>query len=378
MVETSLTKTGFRVLYTLSNSLGTPLPISVLTAGVKEDFGTGHYKNVHQAVEKLTEAGYLRVERTGGSKLVSLNLSANRTVDLLAEVDLRARRGTQEGIATLPTASSRMSDLLQREPSVSTAFLVDAETNRTLNRLELVVAARGKGTRRYNLGAPLNDPARLPDFSRIHELIEEEARTANVRIDSLFLTEPELMQGLASRKLHPIQAQTSRRTTLLDPQRFWWLVREAQRQGPEPKMRESPAGSEAPLDLVSKVGEATGDLGPHLRRFGYSEMGGSGAVEDEVCLELVLAAALGSEKPRHRYATAVLLSKNDVNPRLMAFLAKKHDLSADLLGIVDALGDRARSEDLAQLRDFLPSGVEPADVDDAQVDEMLDLYGTAR
>lgn len=370
-----VSKTGFRVLDTLSRNLGTALPISVLTQAIEKRFGTGHYKNVHQAVSQLQEAGYLRVEKTGRTSLVSLDLTRMETVDLLAEIDLRSRRGNRTGPLTMPTSPARIAEVLIEQPAVGTAFLVDAEINETLNRLELVAAVRPPP------GAESGDTYSGGDgvpplcFTDLHERLQDEARKANVRLDALLLTEAELKQGLASTALHPVQAQAKRRTALVDPQCFWWLIRAARREGPEPRMREIGSPRDSPLDLVSPLRSDPDRLGQHLQRFGYAEMGASDDLVQEVSLELVVTAALGSQEPRRRYASAVLLAKNDSNPRLLAFLAKKHGLAEELLGMTEALGEHPRSPKLAEIRSFLPEDVEPASVDRDRVEELLDLYG---
>lgn len=360
-----VTRTGFRVLDTLSRNLGTRLPITVLRAAVEERFGTAHYKNVHGVVTDLTDEGYLRMEKTGGANLVSLELARRETIDLLAEIDLRSARTQREGPPTMPTSESRVADVFLEEPAGGTAFLVDAEPNRNLNRLELVVAIK----------PPADDDHSVlhQKLLDIHRRLQDEARKATVRIDPVILTEAELVEGMAHPGLHPVQAQASRRTTLVDPQRFWWLIRRARREGPEPRMRRGSQSLDAPLDLVSPLNEESGELGAHLRRFGYTEMGIAGGPEEEACLELVIAAALASSEPRRRSASAVLLAKNEVNPRLVAFLARKHDLAAELLGVLDALGDREGRPDLRRIRPFLPHE-EPVETSQERIDELLELY----
>lgn len=362
---TELTRTQFRVLDTLSRNVGSRLPITVLRAGIEERFGTAHYKNVHGAVTTLAEEDYLQIEKTGGTNLVSLDLAQMETLNLLAETDLRSPRTQREGPLTMPTPESRVADLLLEEPTVGTAFLVDAEPNRNLNRLELVVAVQPPGG---------DEPTRLHDrLASLHRDLQAEARKATVRVDPLILTEAELKQGLAAPRLHPVQAQASRRTALVDPQRFWWLLRQARREGPEPQMRKGSPNLEAPLDIVSPLSEEPDELGPHLHRFGYTEMGTAGEPEQEACLELVVAAALASSEPRRRAASAVLLAKHEVNPRLLAFLARKHDLSGRLVGILDALGQREGRPDLDRIRDFLPDE-EPTEIPTERLEELLDLY----
>lgn len=370
--------TGFRVLDTLSRGLGTALPISILSQTIEKRFGTGHYKNVHEAVSQLREAGYLRVEKTGRTSLVSLDFTRMETVDLLAEIDLRSRRMNRTGPLTMPTSAARVAEVLLEQPTVGTAFLVDAEVNQTLNRLELVAAVRSPPGDERGDAHSEGDGSPLRPFTDLHERLQDEARKANVRLDALLLTEAELKQGLASTALHPVQAQAKRRTALVDPQRFWWLIRAARREGPEPRMRDlgSPEGS--PLDLVAPLRSDPGRFGQHLQRFGYTEMGGSDEVPQDACVELVIVAALGSEEPRRRYASAVLLAKNEVNARLLAFLANKHGLSEDMLGMIEALGEHPRSPNLDEVRPFLPDEVEPADIDRDRVEELLDLYGARR
>lgn len=369
-----VTQTGSRVLDTLSRALGIRLPISAVRERVEERFGTAHYKNVHEAVMDLSDEGYLRMEKTGAANLVSLALTRMETLDLLAEVDLRSARTRREGPATIATAESRVADVLLQEPAVDTAFLVDAEPNRNLNRIELVVAVQPPGDHEERRDPDEGGEAALHTrLLGIHRRLLDEAPKATIRVDPLVLTEAELAEGMAHPGLHPAQAQASRRTALVDPQRFWWLIRRARREGPEPRMRQGTPSLDAPLDLVSPLTEDAEELGGHLDRFGYPEMGIAGEPEEEICLELVIAAALASSEPRRRSASAVLLAKNEVNPRLLAFLARKHGLSSQLLGILDALGGREGRSDLARIPPFLPDE-RPADVSRGRIQELLALY----
>lgn len=370
-----MNRTSFRVLETLSRNIGRDLPISSLRDEIEAQFGTAHYKNVHEAVSQLSQAGYLRVDEAGRSRLVSLELTRGETVDLLAEVDLRSSREARDEPLTLPTPTARIADVLLGDPAVGTAFLVDVDVNLHLNRLELVAATRSTSTAEHHEPGSAGGSLVEPDLYHLHERLQVEAAKANVRADVLVLTETELKRGLAATELHPVQVQAKRRRTLVDPQRFWWLVRQARREGPEPRMRAAPAGQTPPLDLVSWIREDRDRLGQHLERFGYTEMGTGSSPVEEACVELVIAAALGSDEPRRRYAAAVLLAKNEVNPRLLAFLATKHDLAGDLLGMLRALEEHPRTPGTETVRPFLPGDSEPADVDRDQIEELLDLYG---
>jgi hypothetical protein len=292
----------------------------------------------------------------------------------LVEVDLRTRRRQRDGPLTLPTPEARVADVLHEHPAVGTAFLVDADPNRNLNRLELVVALRTHERRAPGTGGregSFSDDTRV---IQLHKDLQTEARTAMARVDSLILTETEFKQSLGHPGLHPVQAQARRRTALVDPQRFWWLIRQARNEGPAPRMTRAGHDRDAPLDLVTPLTEDSSQLGRHLHRFGYTEMGTTGEPDQESCLELVIVAALASDEPRRRNASAVLLAKNRANPRLLAFLARKHDLASQLLGILDVLEDRDLGPGIGRIRPYLPDA-EPTSVDRGRIDELLRLYG---
>lgn len=372
-----MNRTHFRILDTLSRSLGTQPSVSQLTDLVQQRHGTAHYKNIHQAVEELDQAGYLATERDGRGTAVSLDLERAETVDVLAEVELRAKRRMVEDGVRLPRFQDPILQALQDEPGVQCAFLIDAEANRALNRLQVVAIASPEPEPSPSSEGADGGPgrARLLELQRaLHAL----AHQVNTRIDALVLSDAELVDALSRPAIDPIQWFAPRRTALVDPQRFWWLIAQAQQEGRALRMRAAFDASQTVLDLRSCLREA--DMARNLARFGYEEMGTSGDEGRSVCLELVLVGTLASDRPRRRYATGVLLAKNSWNPRLLAFLARSTNLDADLSAFLAHLHQRRARDRLARTLDLLPplEGDDVVEIDGEQVDEMLELYEAER
>lgn len=365
-----MNRTHFRILDTLSRCLGAQPSVSQLTDLVQQRHGTAHYKNVHQAVEELDQAGYLETARDGRGTAVSLNLERTETVDVLAEVELQAKRRSIEDGVRLPRFQDPLVQALQDEPRVQCAFLVDAEANLALNRLQLVAIASPEPSGGSEGADADLGQARLLD---LQQQLQALAHRINTRVDALVLSDTELVDALSRPAIDPLQWLASRRTALVDPQRFWWLIANAHEEGRSPRMHPTFESSDQTLDLRNLLTES--DLARNLARFGYEEMGTSGDEGRPICLELALVGALASDRPRRRYAAAVLLAKNSWNPRLLAFLARSTNLDADLSAFLHHLHQRRARDRISITLDLLPTleGDDVVEIDGEQVDEMLEV-----
>lgn len=368
-------ETDVRVVETLSRSLPGGLSISRLTDEIQGWHGTGHYKNVHGSVERLASQGALRLEREGGSSRVSLELGSLATVDLLAEVDLLTKRRARPATDPREPTPSALASLLQQEPMVTTAFLVDEEASRALNRMEVVIVvgstedeALGRGEGGVGPDGEAS-PERLTD---LHRRISDRTEELNTRVDLLVIAEDELIARLSGPRADPVQALVGRRTALVDPQRLWWLVHRAQREGRSPRSTTGGEPRDGILDVIAGITEE--ELAWNLPRYGYTEMGAGAGGGRELPVELVIAALLRAEDPRRRYATTVLLTKNPWNPRILAFLATKHNLQDDLSAFLGTLGTLAPSPRIQAAQRLIRQPAEEVEIDREQVQEMLDLY----
>lgn len=312
-----------RILGALTRNLGRPMSIQDLTASIRRHGETAYYANAYRAVQSLRAQELLNLERLGRTYAVSLNFGSYRLVDLLTEMELRRKGAILE---RMPRAEPPFAALerLFRELPVEFAWLVAAEKNLRLNRLEVLVCVAKGGE------------------DRVSTALAEPSRKLNIRIDALAITTSEFLSFLTRAEHNPIQEMVADGIALFGPQSFWATIAAAEAEGRH-------ARAAQPVDPV-RLSRA--DLMYNLARFGFPLLGGATRGK-AVCIELTVTAALIRREARLHAGAAVVLSKAAFHPRVLAFLSTKHGTDRALRAL---LTHRATSPRIKDLRDLVRGG----------------------
>lgn len=352
-----------RVLDTLARTLGRSHSIRGLTREVERLHGTAHYPNVHQALADLEEEGLVRFEEAGNARVPRLALGADGLPDAMAAVELWRKRALLEAAPGHGPAVRGLEAALGDAPGVGSVSLVDAATNLTRRRLDVLVLRR----RSADDGA--DDDAEV----RLAQRLGRAADRVGLRSDGLIVPEDALASLLRGADANPVPRMLRDATCLWNPQAHWHVVAGAAPRGGAALAPATPARL---ADLDQDAVRA------NLARYGYVERGagppGGARTAEALCPEAVAVAALAQGKARWVGAAAVVLAKAAYRPTLLAYLAKAEDLAdeaAGLLGVLTEVGDEGRRDHTLSILEAF--GATPADVDRGVVGDALDLYGPA-
>lgn len=304
-----LGETQARILDALAANVGRPLSVQGLTAEIRRLHGGAYYANVHRALRGLVAEGVARLERRGRTNAVALDLGSDLTVDALAIRELQRKRALLLARSGLRSALADLASLGSR-PEIRSVSLVEPERNAKLRRAELLVLTRAP--------PPAAEPmAALVQWGRRH----------NLRADALVLDVGAFVKLLGSTEANPAPAMAADRFAVVGPHAYWWDLAAAVRAGarittglPDPDPRSLPE------DAVAA----------NLRRLGYREFGPPETPAGDVRVEVLAIALLLRGEARRVAAVPVILAKNPFLPGLVAFLARKHGVDGQLLGLLRA------------------------------------------
>lgn len=335
-------ETTFRILDALTRNLGRALSIQELTGEIRRLHGSAYYANTHRRVQVLQKQGILGIARSGRTAAVSLDFRRYALMDSLTEMELRRKQAIMARAKRAEGTFEALDRTLRGLP-VRCACTIDTGRNLRLRRVELLVLA------------PHPEALEIPrELARL-------GRHANLRIDHLALSPAELSAFLGRDDRNPLPEMMGSALALYLPQPFWATLADAASRGQRIR-------ADRPTDL-RRVTEA--DLAHNLARLGYPLLGGPETGPD-LSIEATVTAALLSETSRIRAGAAVLLAKNGFHPRLLAFLALKHGVAGELLGILGTLKARPHVKDLRTRLERTP--VKAVGPDAAAVKRTMEVY----
>lgn len=317
--------TTFRVLDTLSRSLGRTFSINELTKEMVEEHGTAYYANIYGKLHAMSEEDLIKLTKVGRASVVALNFDSYALIDLLAEVELRRKRSLlrdrTELQALFADAEIHCRDL------ASSMIAVRPESNIKLNRAELLLLLHGSG----------EDIDARKGAMGVVTVVQKLQGTHSLKIDSLALSRGEFSHLLRSEERNPLKEMLSDKIAFFSPQAFWMEVRDVQEGGRVAFEREE--------TNPAKIAEQ--DITYNLARFGYREFGPEVRQERKICVEYIVTSILLGGDMRRVEAVPVILAKSKFNHGILAFLAQKYRVSERLLGLLRVL-ERVKPTDEAE------------------------------
>lgn len=338
-----------RALDASARTIGAPMSIKGLTDMAREIYGRAHYSSMNETVHKLLHLGLLR-ELPTAQRPITLNFDSPELPDYLAETELRRKHRLLREYPALIHAW-RSAEEASENPLIDAACLIEPERNAKLNRIELLTLSSSEASSAW--------------LQTQQERLGGIARHFSLRVDGLHLTWDEFLHYVSSSEINPVRPMLDNKLVLKSPGGFWRRLARELNSG----WRVSP-----PQSPLSPRRLSTPTLWYNLNRLGYREFGPQYLNEDAVCAESIVSALLGHDEPRWHAASAVILAKNQANPRVLAFLSEKHGQGGALLGVLDAM-PRPRPPHLEEAARLLVSkGAEPKAIDHGLVESMMRLY----
>ncbi len=361
--------TTLRVLDTLARTIGESHSIRSLAEQVEVHHGTGHYPNVHEKLQGLASEGVVSFEQAGRSKVPRLHLQRTGIADTMATMELWRKHQLLSDRANAAEAIQRLEAELSAEEAVLSVCLVDAGRNLKLRRLEPLVLLRDQA---QPMGA--GNPGHADGRERIRaselhltETLAGLEQRLSLRIDPWVVDVGTFGEHLRAGDANPSPRILRTETCLWHPQAFWRAIAGSLPHG-------GGLASETPARLAELEVPA---LAWNMGRWGYVERGR--AVDEQatpICPEAVAIGALASRNPRWQAAAGVILSKADLKPTLLTYLAKANDLQGELAGLLQMLHNRRPDPRLSDTIKLLQArDVEPHPIEQDMVNQALESYG---
>lgn len=324
----------YRILDTLARSLGESLSMRALAKRIEALHGTGAYPNVHAALQTMESEGLIRLDPAGRSRTVRLDIRASR--DSLAQRDLQRY---QEFRHQQPRARPLLDELHRTLFLNETAgLLVDPERGFKLNRLSLIAIPPVPGR-------------------ELLDQIQGLARRHGTPIDVAPLLEG-LSHFIRSDEWTPAPEWIRSGIAFHHPQYVWENLADVE-AWPQP--------SDAP-SLDDVIGS--------LPRHGYRELG-EPAPTRSVCIEEAATQLIATGKPRRLAAAAIILAKNEPDPGLVYYLAKRRDIQGETMTILETARSSQRPNYntlTATLELFRATGTTPGKLDASHIRSTLAKY----
>jgi hypothetical protein len=329
----------FRILDILSREMGSETSIRQLTFKIKELYGTGYYGRTYNKLIELSKQELVTISKAGRSSIPSLNFHSYSVVDMLSEIEIRKKREFLEGLMPLRPLIMNIESFAYDDARIESISLASPERNTRLNRAELLILLR--------VSSESN-----PKTASIHKTISGIQSRHNIRTDALLLSAEEFMELLTSDEINPVREMLSDKIVIYAPQVFWAEISKALQKGFRIRLlnKETNPGRITESNLVFNLG-----------RFGYRELGPKMEEGTKICIEYIIASILMKREARRINSIQTLVSKNAINHHLMAFLAQKYGLFAELLKILRTTRKTREDKRIAAIIEELTAAQNSAD-----------------
>ncbi len=311
-----MNETKFRILETLAREIGNPMSISILAKKIRDNYGSGDYKNINKTIQNFSKKEIIKIEKTGNAIITKLNFENYLLVDLLAEIELVRKIKFLEKYTGFQIILSELNIHMKEFKELKSLLLLNPERNAKLNRMELLII--------------LNHDEIENKTKKIIKIFDMLENKHNTRIDHLSLEDKTFLDYLTFQESNIVKQALKNKLVLFRPQTFWIEIKEAILDGRNIKSGE--------FIKPTKISES--DHIYNLGRFGYTEFGNEVRHGERIGIEFLITSILLKEKNiRHVEAIPIILAKNEekINYEVLVFLSSKYGTIEKLFGILEAI-----------------------------------------
>lgn len=349
---------NFRILETLAREIGNSMSISILVKKIRDNYGSGDYKNIHKTIQNFTEKDIIKIEKTGNAIIVSLNFENYLLVDLLTEIELVKKIKFLEKHTEFQIIFSELNVYMKEFQEIKSLLLLNPERNAKLNRIELLFILKHDETQ-----------LEIKKMIRILDMLKDKH---NTRMDYLLLEDNIFLDYLASPESNITKEVLKNKLILFRPQTFWIEIKEAIINGRNIKSR----------DIVKPTEVSEREHIYNLGRFGYTEFGNKIKGEDLIGIEFLITSILLKEKnSRHVEAIPIILAKNEneINYDLLVFLSMKYGTIEKLFGILKTVNVIKPMKKVAKaVKELARRKIIAVETNMAEMEEKLRLYNVIK
>ncbi len=305
---------GETILDLLSSSTPNKTSINLLSKQLKNKGFSGDYKNTYQKIMKFEKEGLINITQIGKSKILSLNYQNPKTISRLAIMELSKKI---DFIEKNPNFSKILSDLQK----INSYFILitTPQKNFNLNRIELLILT--------------HDPIKTLTNCNLIE------KKYSIKIDCLALDIKDF-DKLTKSNNQIISEMLLNKIILTNQEHFFELTKDTiSKTNFKPRKYTL-------IDLNEN------ELRYNLSKFGYSEFGKE-QKSKELTFEESIISTLLIGTARQKTALKDLLIKNDFNPELLAFLAKKYSKQKEIQTLINKNKQNSKLNKLNELLNLM-------------------------
>lgn len=345
----------FRILDTLSSSLGDSLSINHLAERVKRTYGAAYYANIYRKLQELKKENVISLELIGKSSIAKLNFQNYLLTDLLAEMEIEKKMNFLNERNDLLPLIAEMEEKLKDKCSIKSISVINPARNIKLNRIEFLFLLRK--TAHY-----ANEAAEL--YGEMQRLQNK----YNLKIDNLILSKDDFIDSATSNEINPLKEALAQQTTWFYPQTFWNELKRILEKTEITLIQKETKPADLPeIDIVY-----------NLSRFGYKEFGSAMDEGKRFCIEYLVTALLLQGDARRMEAIPIILAKNDFKSSQLLFLSQKFGTSGNLMGLLRAMKKITPKREIEETIKLLETlKVNEIEVDERNILERMRLYNAA-
>jgi hypothetical protein len=341
-----------RILDTISSNLGDSPSINQLTERIRETYGTAHYANIYQKLQKLKKEGLLSLDLIGRSSNIKLNFQNYLLIDTLAEMEIEKKKNFLAKRTDQILFLTEIDKLLNETETIRSVSSINPTKNIKLNKTELLFLLR-------------KTPEYHNETLQLYKEMLKLQKKHNLKINSLILDRNDFHELIKSDEINPLREALSETTTFFGPQAFWSEIK----QVTETTEIRNIKTETKPANISNS------DLTYNLYRFGYKEFGLQLAQGKKWCIEYITTAILLQDDARLTEAIPIILAKNSFKSNTLAFLTQKFETSGKLLGLLKILHTIKPTRETAETTDFLEtSNAETIPADEESILQKMRLY----
>jgi hypothetical protein len=341
-----------RILDTISSNLGDSPSINQLTERIRETYGTAHYANIYQKLQKLKKEGLLSLDLIGRSSNIKLNFQNYLLIDTLAEMEIEKKKNFLAKRTDQVLLLAEIDKLLNETETIRSVSSINPTKNIKLNKTELLFLLR-------------KTPEYHNETLQLYKEMLKLQKKHNLKINSLILDRNDFHELIKSDEINPLREALSEKTTFFGPQAFWSEIKQVAETTEIRNIK-----TETKPANISNL-----DLTYNLYRFGYKEFGLQLAQGKKFCIEYITTAILLQDDARLTEAIPIILAKNSFKSNTLAFLTQKFEATGKLMGLLKILHTIKPTRETTETIDFLETfNAEIIPADEESILQKMRLY----
>lgn len=377
-------ETTFRILDTLSRSLGENLSINQLTEKISTIHPTAYYKNIYDKIQELKDSKIIFLEDAGKSKIARLNFENENITSLMIEIELKKMQQFMEKRIEFKRLADELADMNQIGfIHIKSLAIIQPEKNARLNKIDLIILMQKPMP--FQMRNEQNGKTSTEEFKgkQLEEMLQEEIRSIyshlqslskihHIAINALILTKEEFKELMQTREENPIHSIFIDEISIYGANELWGFIRKLETSGTQIQT----------MELKNSAAISKKELSFNAYRFGYTEFGEKMEETRKIGIESTICALLIQGSARQIEAIPAIIGLNlnqkngrKINLRLLTYLCQQSKQLEMFYGLLEELYKEFKDWEIENEIQLLEAmKVTPKKTDSKAIKEKMRLY----